>query len=98
MKETADYCSENNRGKIVELNRRIAGHLFVIRKETWTSIREDVRNQTQSKHILGVDTKISNVILASGLTIRLMKEVFIFHYLRMKEGINYTGHLDDYTN
>ena len=82
-------------GQIKEINRRVAGHLLVMRKGTWMQIRNEVLQmvQKQDKRILGVDTKIINAILKAGLKIRLMRGLYIFHYLRMKEGINYNKHL-----
>lgn len=90
---TAEKC-RNMQGQVVDLNRRIAGHLMVIKKETWAKIRGEVMVTARGKNILGVDTKISNAILKAGMKIRLMKGVYILHYLRMKEGFNYTKHLE----
>jgi GT2 family glycosyltransferase len=82
-------------GTVKEMDRRIAGHLMVIQKKTWTLIRPEVARKVaeQQKQILGVDTKISNAILASGLKIRLMRGIYILHYLRLKEGYKHTNHL-----
>lgn len=80
-------------GQVKEIDRRIAGHLMVIRKGTWLKIRKEVKLNTMDKHILGVDTKISNAILRNGLKIRLMRGLYIFHYLRLMEGLNSTKHL-----
>jgi hypothetical protein len=82
------------RNKVTEIDRRIAGHLMVIRKCTWSLIRNEVYRTATAKLILGVDTKISNAILTSGLKIRLMKELYILHYLRMEEGFNHKKHLE----
>ena len=80
-------------GKVKEINRRIAGHLMVIRKSTWLLIRDEVSRTAASKKVLGVDTKISNAILLLGMKIRLMRGLYIFHYLRMAEGFNSYEHL-----
>lgn len=82
-------------GQIKEMDRRIAGHLMVIQKKTWTLIRTEVARKVaeQQKQILGVDTKISNAVLSAGLKIRLMRGLYIFHYLRLKEGFDFKGHL-----
>ena len=80
-------------GQVKEINRRIAGHLMVIQKKTWLMIRREVKETAADKNILGVDTKISNAILKTNLKIRLMKGIYIFHYLRLAEGINNTNHL-----
>jgi GT2 family glycosyltransferase len=89
----ADIISSVNYGQVETINRKIAGHLMVIRKSTWTKIRSEVFRTAAAKHILGVDTKISNAILASGLKIRLIRELYIFHYLRMAEGFDNDKHL-----
>ena len=80
-------------GQVEEINRRIAGHLMVIQKKTWLMIRREVKETAADKNILGVDTKISNAILKANLKIRLMKGIYIFHYLRLAEGINNSNHL-----
>jgi len=46
-----------------------------------------------NKFILGVDTKICYAILEAGLPVRLIQELYIFHYLRLAEGIDYDSHL-----
>ena len=78
-------------GQVKEINERIAGHLLVIQKKTWTLVRAEVARkvQEQNKQILGVDTKISNAILKAGLKIRLMRGIYIFHYFRLKEGAGF---------
>jgi GT2 family glycosyltransferase len=92
-KKMADLRSSTDKGKVQELDRRIAGHLWVMKKSIWTWIRHDVYRKAEKKHILGVDTKISNAILEAGYKIRLMKELYIFHYLRMAEGFDSDEHL-----
>jgi hypothetical protein len=91
-KDIADMQAEHQ-GKVFEIDRRIAGHLMVIKKGTWTRIRSWVMERTMDKQILGVDTKISYAILNAGLKIRLMRGIYILHYLRMKEGFDYKDHL-----
>lgn len=82
-------------GQIKEINHRISGHLWGIQKKTWVKICPEVAKKvvTQDKKILGVDTKISNAIMNHGLKIRLMRGMYIFHYLRLVEGFNSTKHL-----
>jgi GT2 family glycosyltransferase len=92
-KDIADNQAEHHQGKVIEINRRIAGHLMVIKKGTWTRIRGGVLERTRDKQILGVDSKISYAILNAGLKIRLMRSIYILHYLRMKEGFDYKDHL-----
>lgn len=93
-KNLADECAENEGLNVHECSRRIAGHMMVIQKRTWQRIREGVKTRVSGKKILGIDTRISYQILNAGLKIRLMKGVYILHYLRMKEGINFKGHLE----
>lgn len=93
-KQTADQCASQNYGKVKEINRRIAGHLMVIRKRTWNQIRGEVFRTAAEKQILGVDTKISNAVLKAGLKIRLMRELYVFHYLRMAEAFDHKKHLE----
>lgn len=93
-KSISNVQAELFRDRVIELDRRIAGHLMVIRKSTWAQIRANVYLAAKSKQILGVDTKISNTLLSSGFKIRLIKELYILHYLRMEEGFNYKKHLE----
>lgn len=81
-------------GEIVEINRRIAGHLMVIRKSTWDKILPVVRATASDKHILGVDTKICKAVLKVGMRILLMQDIYILHYCRLAEGFDYTKHLE----
>jgi len=66
---------------------------MMIRKSTWDLIYEEVKIKSKDKKILGVDTKISYAILARGLKIRLMRGVYLFHFLRLHESFEYTKHL-----
>ena len=92
-RKIADYHAEMFKGQALELNSRIAGHLMVIRKKTWLRIRSAVYSKAINKYILGIDTKISYALLDAGLTIRLMRELYIFHYLRLAEGFDHDKHL-----
>lgn len=89
----AEEIYKRYNGQVKEINRRIAGHLMVIQKKTWLLIREEVKQNSADKNILGVDTKISNAILRANLKIHLMQGIYIFHYLRLAEGIDNTTHL-----
>lgn len=75
-------------GQVAEIDKRIAGHMMVIQKKTWLKIRNTAKNAAKEKYILGVDTKISNAIRVHGYKIRLMKSIYILHYLRMNDGKN----------
>ena len=92
-KRMAEKVRSELDGQIKEINRKVAGHLIVIQKRTWLKIREEVKIEAASKNILGIDTKISNAVLRLGLKIRLMRGMYIFHYLRMAEGSGYKEHL-----
>lgn len=94
-RELAEKLHREQKNKIVDIDRRIAGHLMLIKRSTWTLIRHEVFRMVvrQEKRILGVDTKISNAVLKAGLKIRLMQSIYIFHYLRLKEGFNNDKHL-----
>lgn len=91
----AQSVFKENGYQVKEVNRRVAGHLLMIKKSTWMAIRIEVQRMVklQQKNILGVDTKISNAILAKGLKIRIMKGFYILHFLRMDKEIRDTKHL-----
>ena len=93
-KELCNRLDEEYHLQVEEISRRIAGHMIVIQKKTWLRIRMKVRIRCEEKNILGVDTKISNEILNCGLKIRLMKGIYMLHYLRMAEGYDYKTHLE----
>ena len=50
-KKIADQCSRDYKNRIEEINRRIAGHLMVIRKGTWIQIREEVYHKIGRAHV-----------------------------------------------
>jgi len=70
---------------------------MVIRKSIWDKILPLVRVTASEKRILGVDTKISNAILKTGLEIRLMRDIYLLHYYRLGEGFDYTKHIEPCT-
>ena len=94
-KDICDEIDAANRLQVEEVQRRIAGHLMIIRKGVWKIIRRTAMLQVvaYNKKILGVDTKISYAMLQHGFKIYLMKGIYILHYLRMKEGFDYKNHL-----
>jgi hypothetical protein len=92
-KEIADKLAAEVHLETELIDKRIAGHLMLIKKSTWTLIRRMLMVTAAGKKILGVDTRISDAILAAGMEIRLMKGIYLLHYLRMKEGYDYKGHL-----
>lgn len=93
-KAVADRMHEQHHLQVKEVERRIAGHMMLIKKDTWMRIRESARKKATGKKILGVDTKITYAMLEAGYKIRLMRGIYLFHYLRMKEGFNFKGHLE----
>ena len=92
-KKIADQCARDYKNRIENIERKIAGHLMVIKKDTWDKIKDEVYNKAYAKKILGIDTKISYAVLEAGLKIRLIKELYIFHYCRLAEGMDYNNHL-----
>lgn len=78
---------------VVEINDRVTGHLMVIKKDTWIKIRDMVAEKTADKDILSVDSAISRSTLATGMKIRLMKGIYVFHYYRHLEGAANKSHL-----
>jgi GT2 family glycosyltransferase len=92
-KLVSNNLSINSAGKVKEINRHVAGHLMVIRKSTWSRILPTVQRTAADKKVLGVDTKISKAVLAAGLKILLMEDMYLLHYCRLQEGFDYTDHL-----
>lgn len=89
----ANHLYNNCHLSVTPINDRVTGHLMVIRKSTWVNIREAVRQKTSALKILSVDTVISREILSSGLKIRLMQGIYVFHYYRFLEGASNKNHL-----
>lgn len=92
-KRKADHHLKKCRLDFIEINNRVTGHLMLIKKETWTKIRNEVRHKSEDLSILSVDSKISRAVLAIGLKIRLMKGLYVFHYYRHLEGAGNKTHL-----
>lgn len=72
------------------VKRRIAGHLILIKKETWEAVKPALIKKLtkKNKFIKGFDTQLSYAILEAGYNIRLMRGVLLFHYLRFLTGQN----------
>jgi GT2 family glycosyltransferase len=70
------------------IERKIAGHIMIIKKSVWKKVRAKAKTKVQqkSKNILGVDTEISKAILQAGYPIRRMNTIYMFHYFRMLDG------------
>lgn len=74
--------------KVKPIERRIAGHLIMMKKSTWTTILPTLQAKAKNKKILGFDTKLSYSIMQHGFDIKLMRGVLVFHYLRFLTGKN----------
>jgi hypothetical protein len=92
-KEQADRIHDELHLKVKRIQRKIAGHLMVMKKSTWLRIRERVFTLARDKEILGVDTKISQAIMEKGMIINLMRGIYVMHYLRLKSGFGDKSHL-----
>lgn len=64
------------------------GYLMLFKKSTWLLIRDQVKEWTLDKNILGVDTRISKAIREAGFKSYLMRGMYVLHYYRMKDGVN----------
>lgn len=83
----AEMIKIAHHGKVVDLkNNDALGYLMLIKKSTWLLVREQVRQWTADKNILGVDTRISRAIRQTGMKIYLMNGMYLLHYYRMKDG------------
>ena len=68
--------------KVIEINKRIAGHLMVIQKKTWTRYREEISQHAANAYIQAVDTAISDILNQHHEKILLMEGLQVFHYYR----------------
>lgn len=70
---------------VKKIEDRIAGHLMLIKKETWDLIEPivEARVTQKNKKILGVDTAISRAILEKGKEILLMRSIYLVHLFRL---------------
>jgi GT2 family glycosyltransferase len=84
-------------GSVVDICENISGHLMLIKKSVWMSIRDRLIHTCAGANLLGVDTQIGKAILSSGLKIRLMQGIYLMHYYRLAEGKKYKEHLMDHT-
>lgn len=68
-------------------NRRVSGHLMLMKRGTWDLIKNGVKKRVNAnnKKILGVDTQISYEILSKGKSILLMRGIYILHYFRLHD-------------
>lgn len=91
-KRQADKAHRELHPQTKVIRQRTAGHMMLIKKSTWKRIRRLVYKRAGKKDILGVDTKISTAVLSIGLRIRLMRGIYIFHYMRFFEGFSNKNH------
>lgn len=80
-----------NRGKVKQLNNLISGHVMIFPKWLWKQIPFVTR--TKRGTILGIDNVFSNTVLKRGYKIGLIEDLYVLHYYRMKQGVNYRKHL-----
>lgn len=74
--------------QVKNIETKIAGHLIVMQKQTWTKLRKTIKARSMKKNILGFDSQLSYSVLDAGLDIKLMRGVLVFHYLRKLTGQN----------
>lgn len=77
---------KNTPPSTTKINDMISGFLMVIKKQTWLDIRKDVIKKCEGKQLLSVDNIISKAVLAKGLDIRRINNLYMLHYYRMVEG------------
>jgi len=92
-RQIAETCAVSHTLEIEELNKRVTGHLMVMRKSTWLKFRDKIQTATEEKNLYGIDTAICQQILYAGGRILLMKGIYVFHYYRHLEGRNNKSHL-----
>ena len=65
--------------KVHEVNHPISGFLMMINKNTWNKIKF-----VENAKCLGVDNFFSDAVLKSGLSIRVMLGLYVWHTYRIK--------------
>jgi|SRR5690606_25668220 len=89
--EIAQRNAIENKGKVKELKQLISGHVMIFSKWLWKQI--PFVEQTKRGTILGIDNVFSSQVLKSGYRIGLIEDLYVLHYYRMKQGIDYREHL-----
>jgi hypothetical protein len=92
-KQVAEKHNKDLHLKIKDIQDLITGHLMVIKKQTWLTIREKAREIGRYETIEGVDTAISRAALYYGYKILLMRGIYVLHYCRLSEGYPHRRHL-----
>ncbi|MEK6881617.1 MAG: hypothetical protein AABY22_18495, partial [Nanoarchaeota archaeon] len=88
----AMYATDLQQTKIlslIELNKPVAGFMFIVQKKIWKHIKFP-----ETGKILSVDKIFMQGIIDAGLKIMLMEGVYVLHYYRLLEGgVRYKEHL-----
>jgi GT2 family glycosyltransferase len=80
---------QHHRLEVEKIPAPVSGFLMVIKKRVWRNVRF-----SEQRELLGVDWQFSKRLAAKGYPIHLMKGLYVFHYYRLREGINDTRHLE----
>lgn len=89
--DIAQRNAQVNKGKVKELRKLISGHVMIFQKWLWKEI--PFQEHTKRGTILGVDNAFSSQVLKRGYKIGLIEDLYVFHYYRLKHGVNYIQHL-----
>ncbi|MEI7424185.1 MAG: hypothetical protein WCK18_18930 [Prolixibacteraceae bacterium] len=92
-RKLAEDCAINHKLELEVLNRRVTGHMMLMRKSTWVQFRDKIKEASASRDLYGIDTIICKQVLLGGGSICLMKGIYVFHYYRHMEGSNNKSHL-----
>jgi GT2 family glycosyltransferase len=85
-KNLAHACLRKYALRCSDLKSHISGMIMIVRKGVWKNIRFN-------DGLLGIDNEFSAKILKSGLKIKLIRGLYVFHYYRLAEGSTYRKHL-----
>jgi len=83
--QIAKQLRQKNTGKSTVQQKRVAGFLMIIKKATWDALRPTISGKCKSNKIFGVDYMIADAMRENNYTIRLMEDLYVFHYRRMDE-------------
>jgi hypothetical protein len=92
-RQIAEDCALNHSLALEVLNKRVTGHLMLLKKATWTKFRDNIQIASASRDLYGIDTIICKEILLGSGSISLMKGIYVFHYYRHLEGRSNKSHL-----
>lgn len=74
--------------QVKSMNRRVAGHLLMLKKSTWETVKPVLMEKAKNKKILGFDTQLSYSLIEKGYDIKVMRGILLFHYMRFLTGKN----------